>query len=85
MRKLEQSADDRNWLVHTFWWERSEGLDQADNRARLLAELRGLVDQFRLNDQLIRRLVLICLDNYGLTHVQFPSPRFQNYIRGEYV
>ena len=24
IRQLEQSADDRNWLVHTFWWERSE-------------------------------------------------------------
>ena len=85
MRKLEQSADDRNRLVHAFWWERSGQLDKLDTRASLLAELQGLVDQFRHNDQLIRRLVLICLDNYGLTYDQFPSPRFQGYIRGEFT
>jgi len=84
MRKLEQSADDRNRLVHTFWWERSGQLDKLDTRASLLAELQGLVAQFRHNDQLIRRLVLICLDNYGLAYDQFPSPRFQVYMRGEY-
>jgi hypothetical protein len=85
MRKLEQSADDRNWLVHTFWWERSGGLAKPDERAGLLAELQGLVDQFRYNDQLIRRLVLLSLDNVGLRYDQFPSPRFQGYIRGEFT
>jgi len=85
MRKLEQSADDRNWLVHTFWWERSDRLNTAEGRANLLMELRGLVDQFRYNDQLIRRLVLLCLEHYDLAFEQFPSPRFQGYIRGEYT
>jgi hypothetical protein len=84
MRKLEQSADDRNWLVHTFWWERSDRLDRAEERASLLGELQGVVDQFRHNDQLIRRLVLLCLGHYGLTYEQFPSPRFQGYMRGDF-
>jgi hypothetical protein len=83
MRKLEQSADDRNWLVHTFWWERSDQMEIEENRARLMGELRGVVDQFRQNDQLIRRLVLLCLDHYGLPPNQLLSPRFQGYIRGE--
>jgi len=74
MRKLEQSADDRNWLVHTFWWERSDSLNTGEGRANLLVELHGLVDQFRYNDQLIRRLVLLCLEHYDLTYEQFPSP-----------
>jgi hypothetical protein len=81
MRKLEQSADDRNWLVHTFWWERSERMDKAEDRAGMLVELQGLVDQFRQNDQLIRRLVLLSLEHYDLTPDKFPSPRFQEYIR----
>jgi hypothetical protein len=84
MRKLEQSADDRNWLVHTFWWERSNCLDTKEDRANLLVELQGLVDQFRYNDQLIRRLVLLCLEHFDLTYEQFPSPRFQGYIRGDF-
>ena len=84
MRKLEQSADDRNWLVHTFWWERSDRLDTPEGRATLLVELQGLVNQFRYNDQLIKRLVLLCLEHYELTYNQFPSPRFQGYIRGDF-
>jgi len=83
MRKLEQSADDRNRLVHTFWWEWSDRLNTKEGRINLLTELHGLVDQFRHNDQLIRRLVLLCLEHYDLTYEQFPSPRFQGYIRGD--
>jgi hypothetical protein len=83
MRKLEQSADDRNRLVHTFWWEHLDRLERTDKRASLLAELQGLVEQFRHNDQLIRRLVLLALEHYGLTPEQFPSPRFQGYIRDD--
>jgi len=85
MRKLEQSADDRNWLVHTFWWERSEMLETPDGRAILSIELQKIVDQFRYNDQLIRQLVLLCLVHYGFTVENFPSPKFQKYIRGEGV
>ena len=82
MRKLEQAADDRNWLVHTFWWERSTLLENAGYRSQLLVELQGVVDQFRQNDQLIRRLVLLSLEHYELVPGQFPSPRFQGYIQG---
>ncbi len=83
MRNLEQSVDDRNWLVHTFWWERTDHLDKEEDRVRVLAELRGIVEKFRHNDQLIRLLVLLCLQHYDLTPEQIPSPRFQGYIRGD--
>lgn len=83
MRKLEQSADDRNWLVHTFWWERSEILDTPEGRVGLSNELQRVIDQFRYNDQLIRQLVLLCLAHYGFTVDKFSSPKFQKYIRGE--
>lgn len=83
MRKLEQSADDRNWLVHTFWWERSQLLETIEGRTSLARELQAVVEQFRYNDQLIRRLVLLCLENYNLTSDQFLSPRFQSYIQDE--
>jgi len=85
MRKLEQSADDRNWLVHTFWWERSERLDTPQGRASVLEELHRVVDQFKYNDQLIRRLVLLCLEHYGLAYEQIASPRFQGYVRGDFL
>jgi hypothetical protein len=85
MRKLEQSADDRNWLVHTFWWERSEQTATSEGCATLLVELRGVVNEFQYNDELIRRLVLLILDHYGLTYEQFPSPRFQRYMRGDFL
>lgn len=80
IRQLEQSADDRNWLVHTFWWERSEALDTPGGRALVLQELQRVVGQFQYNDQLIRRLVLLCLEHYGFTIDQFPSPKFQKYV-----
>jgi hypothetical protein len=83
IRNLEQSADDRNWLVHTIWWERAEAIDTPEGRAQLLLDLRRVVEQFQYNDQLIRRLVLLCLDHYGFSTVQFPSPKFQKYIRGD--
>lgn len=83
MRKLERSADDRNWLVHSFWWERSQRLETIEGRASLAQELQVVVEQFRYNDQLIRRLVLLCLENYNLTSDQFLSPRFQSYIQDE--
>ncbi len=82
MRNLEQSATDRNWLVHTFWWERTEFLANEADRAQVMAELRLVVDKFRRNDQLIRRLVHLALANYELSPDQFPSPRFQGYIKG---
>ena len=80
MRNLEQSADDRNWLVHNFWWERTGLLEKEEDRARVLAELRGVVENFRHNDQLIRQLVLLCLVHFELAPEQIPSPRFQSYI-----
>jgi hypothetical protein len=80
MRKLEQSADDRNMLVHTFWWERSEELDTPEGRTKVMLELHRVVEQFRYNDQLIRRLVLLCLAHYGFSYEQLPSPRFRKYI-----
>jgi hypothetical protein len=81
MRKLEQSADDRNMLVHTFWWERSEELDTPEGRTKVMLELHRVVEQFRYNDQLIRRLVLLCLAHYGFSYEQLPSPRFRKYIQ----
>ena len=42
MRKLEQSADDRNWLVHNFWWERSDRLDSPEGRLSCLRSCKGL-------------------------------------------
>ena len=83
IRQLEQSADDRNWLVHTFWWERAQAVDTQEGRLQMLQELQRVVTQFQYNDQLIRRLVLLCLAHYGFTIDQLPSPRFQKYIYAE--
>ena len=85
MRNLEQSANDRNWLVHTFWWERTGLMANEKDRAQVLTELRGVVEKFRRNDQLIRQLVRLALAHYELTVDHFPSPRFQGYIRGNFV
>lgn len=81
MRKLEQSADDRNWLVHSFWWEWSEALETPEGRLKAMGELHRVLEQFHYNDQLIRRLVLLCLDHYGFSSGQLSSPRFQKYIQ----
>lgn len=83
IRNLEQSADDRNWLVHNFWWEQSEALASTEGRAKVLGDLQRVVEQFQYNDQLIRRLVLLCLDHYGFSYKQFSSPKFQTYIHAD--
>lgn len=84
MRKLEQSVEYRNWLVHTYWWERSSQFNTAEGRAEMLAELQELIAQFRGYDQMICRFVLLYFAHYGLDPLQIASADFQSYLgRGE--
>ncbi len=80
MRSLEKSAADRNWLVHTFWWENTPRVTSEEGRAGLQQELQAMVAQFRDHDALIRRMVLLYLERYELKAEQFPSARLQAYL-----
>ena len=80
MRKLEKTADARNYLVHSYWWERAAQLNTSDGRAEMLSELRNLVDEYRWSNQLIRQLVLLCVQHYGFTPEQFEADEFQGYL-----
>lgn len=77
MRKLEKTADARNYLVHSYWWERAVRLNTSAGRAEMLAELRSLVEEYRWSNQLIRQLVLLCVEHYGFKPEQFGADEFQ--------
>jgi hypothetical protein len=81
MRNLERSVTDRNWLVHTYWWERQAQFRTSEGRAAMLNELQAMVAQFQQNDDLIRRMVLHYLELFNLKVEQFLSIRFQEYVR----
>jgi hypothetical protein len=81
MKKLEQSVDDRNRLVHTYWWERSLQFETDEGRAAMLAELNEMITRFRLYDQVIRRMVLTYLVHYNLDPLKITSDKFQGWYR----
>ncbi len=81
MRKLEQSADYRNWLVHTFWWEHLAQLDSEVGRQAILTELQELIKQFEQHNAMIYRMVLLCLNHYGYAPAQIDAPKFHHYLR----
>ncbi len=80
MRKLEQAAEDRNDLVHIYWRERAPLLETQNGRAKVFHELNLLMAHYRGYDAIIRQLVLLILNHYGLKPEQFESSRFQAYI-----
>ena len=80
MRKLEKTADVRNYLVHTYWWERSAQLTTSAGRAEIQRELRNLVEEYRWSNRLIRQLVLLCVGHFGFTPDQFEAEAFQGYL-----
>jgi hypothetical protein len=80
MRKLEKTADARNYLVHTYWWERSAQLATPAGRAAIQHELQGLVEEYRWSNRLIRQLVLLCVGHFGFTPDQFGQEAFQGYL-----
>jgi hypothetical protein len=80
MRRLEKTADVRNYLVHSYWWERASHLSTPAGRVELLEELRGLVDEYRWSNRLIRQLVLLCVAHYGFKPEQFEAEEFQGYL-----
>ena len=81
IRQFERTADERNWLIHTYWWERGPQLASAGGRARAQTELRRLTERFQRNSKIIRQLVLACLAHYGLTPAQINSRRLDEYLR----
>jgi hypothetical protein len=80
MRKLEKTADARNYLVHTYWWERSAQFTTPTGRLEIQRELQGLVEEYRWSNRLIRQLVLLCLGHYGFAPDQFDAEAFQGYL-----
>jgi hypothetical protein len=80
MRKLENSADYRNWLVHTSWWDWNPQIATPQGRTQVLAELIELRDRFREHDHAIRYMVRMCVEHYGFQPEQIDSPNFQAYI-----
>jgi hypothetical protein len=80
MRKLEKTADARNYLVHSYWWERAAQLSTPAGKAEILAELHDLVKEYRWSNRLIRQLVLQCVEYYGFTPEQFEAEEFQGYL-----
>jgi hypothetical protein len=80
MRKLEKTADVRNYLVHTYWWERSAPLTTPAGRAEIQQELQSLVEEYRWSNRLIRQLVLLCVGHFGFTPDQFDAEAFQGYL-----
>jgi hypothetical protein len=80
MRRLEQSADDRNWLVHTYWWERYGQSASVEGRVRMLNELQNLINQFQQYDRLIHQLVTILLAHYKVDPQKISSDKFQGYF-----
>ena len=85
MRKMERAAEDRNDRVHIYWWQRAPMLRTLQGRAEILRELRVLIEEYQRYDEIIRRLVLLILDHFGLKPDQFDSARFQGYIQGGYL
>ena len=81
MRKLEQAVADRNWLVHSYWGERTSAIEQEEGREIMLVELQDLMVNFRYHDLLIRQMVLLLLSHYDLEPERIDSDSFQNYIR----
>jgi hypothetical protein len=80
MRKLENSADYRNWLVHTSWWDWNPQLATPEGRAKVLAEVTDLRDRFLEHDFAIRYMVSLCVEHFGFQPEQIDSPNFQAYI-----
>jgi hypothetical protein len=80
MRRLEKTADARNYLVHTYWWERAAQISATAERQDLLAELRGLVEEYRWSNRIIRQLVLLCLSHYHFNPEQFEALELQGYL-----
>lgn len=80
MRRLEKTADARNYLVHSYWWERASQLSTSAGRTEMLAELRGLVEEYRWSNRIIRQLVLLCLSHFGFAPEQFEADEFQGYL-----
>jgi hypothetical protein len=81
MRKLEQSVADRNWLVHSYWGERINALEDDEGRQLMQAELQELMAGFHYHNLLIRQMVLLLLSQYNLKPEDILSESFQSYIR----
>ena len=81
MRKLEQAVEARNYLVHSYWGERTAEILKDDARASMLAELEELKADFRYHDLLIRQMVLLLLSHYQLKPEEIISDSFQSYIQ----
>jgi len=80
MRKLEQAVTDRNWLVHSYWGQRTTAIEQEEGRELMIAELQELMENFRYHDLLIRQMVLLLLSHYELTPEEIEPISFQSYI-----
>jgi len=80
MRKLEQAVTDRNWLVHSYWGQRTTAIEQEEGRELMIAELQELMENFRYHDLLIRQMVLLLLSHYELTPEEIKPISFQSYI-----
>jgi hypothetical protein len=83
MRKLEYAVEQRNWLVHSFWAERSSNFASPEGRQGMLSELHELLVSFRYHDRLIRHMVQLILANYDLQAEQISAESFQSYLRLE--
>jgi hypothetical protein len=83
MRKLEKAVDDRNRLVHTYWWDCSQKFNTPEGRSAMLVELNDLITQFRFYDKIIRRLVLTYFKHYELDPFKVNSDKFQGWLMQE--
>ena len=43
-------------------------------------DLEALIASFRYGNAIVRQLVLLCLDNHGLTPERMTAPEFQDYL-----
>lgn len=58
VRKLEQHRDDRDYLVHRFFWPRAADLVKRESRTSLTAELKAMGERFKAANEGLREIYL---------------------------
>lgn len=68
--RLRHAVNRRNWLMHSYFWDRSITLTEVAGREDMIVELQELVDFFAGFDDELKQIHQMWLDRFGISKKQ---------------
>ena len=69
--KLDLAVEKRNWIAHTYWWDRASEINNTNGRQKMLIELNELNSLFTELDNYFTNIFKIWAFQNGLTQNDF--------------